>query len=78
MSRARPGLALLALLSLAAHGQGITLPDAERIVLDNGTVIILSEKHDVPLIGVQAILKGGAVADPAGKQGMASLYAALM
>ncbi len=78
MSRARPGLALLALLALAAQGQGITLPDAERIVLDNGTVIILSEKRDVPLIGVQAILKGGAVADPAGKQGMASLYAALM
>ncbi len=66
------------LLSLAAQAQGITLPDAERIVLDNGAVIILSEKHDVPLIGVQAILKGGAVADPAGKQGMASLYAALM
>lgn len=60
------------------QAQGVTLPAAERIVLDNGTVLILNEKHDVPLIGVEAILKGGAVADPDGKQGISSLFAALI
>ena len=56
----------------------MTLPDAERVVLDNGTVLILNEKHDVPLIGLQAVVRGGASSDPAGKHGLASLLANLM
>ncbi|MFZ9051431.1 MAG: M16 family metallopeptidase [Woeseiaceae bacterium] len=62
----------------AAWAQGVTLPDATRIELDNGAVLVLSEKHDVPLIGVEAIIRGGAVADPAGKSGLASLLASVM
>ncbi len=57
---------------------GVTLPPAERLVLDNGTVIILSENREVPLIGVQAIVKGGGVADPPGKSGLARLFASLI
>jgi zinc protease len=70
---------LLALLPVTgAFGDGVTLPAAERIVLENGTVLILNENHDVPLIGLQAIVRGGAAADPADKHGLASLLANLL
>ena len=62
----------------AAHGDDVTLPDAERVVLDNGAVLILNENHDVPLIGFQAIIRGGAAADPSGKHGLANLLAGLL
>lgn len=68
----------LSIVATAAHADGVTLPDAERIVLDNGTILILNEKHDVPLIGLQAVVRGGAIADPAGKNGLASLLAGLL
>jgi len=66
------------LFTASVFGEGVTLPDAERIVLDNGTVLIINEKHDVPLIGLQAIVRGGASSDPEGKHGLASLLANLM
>ena len=74
------GLAALALtlLSGAAVAQGVTLPDFERVELDNGTVLLLSEKAEVPLVSVTAILRGGAVVDPAGRSGLANLLAALL
>jgi predicted Zn-dependent peptidase len=61
-----------------ALAQGVTLPDVQRITLDNGVVIILYEKRDVPLIGVEAVVRGGAVTDPPGKSGMASLLAGML
>ena len=71
-------LALLMLFAGTAFGQGVSLPDAERIVLDNGTVLILVEKHDVPLIGFEATIRGGSVADPEGKHGLSNLLAGLL
>lgn len=61
-----------------AWSQDFTLPDYERIVLENGTVLLLSEKHEVPLIGLRAEVRGGSVADPDGKAGVAALLAAVM
>jgi len=74
------GLAPLALTLLAgiAFAQGVTLPDVERVQLDNGTVLLLSEKPEVPLVSVTAILRGGAVVDPDGRSGLANLLAALL
>lgn len=72
-------LAVLLMLWVAeVSAQGVTLPPVERIELDNGAVILLSEKHDVPLIGVRAILRGGAVSDPPGLDGLAGLVAGLL
>lgn len=72
-------LLLFALLCCGfAAAQDVTLPASERIVLDNGTVLILNRKTDVPMIGLHAVLRGGAAADPAGKEGLAALYAALI
>lgn len=70
------GLCATLLLSSAVFAQNVTLPDAERVVLSNGTVLILNEKHDVPLIGLEAIVLGGAVAD--NEHGTASLLAELL
>jgi len=69
---------LLLLINSAANAQGVTLPDIERVELDNGAVVLLLEKHDVPLIGVVAIIRGGAVSDPEGKAGRASAPARLL
>ena len=71
-------LSLAVLLSGALHAAGITLPDASRIEFDNGVVILLSEKHDVPLIGIEAVLRGGGLSDPAGLEGISDLLAGLM
>ncbi len=66
------------LLSAAALAQGVTLPAVERVELDNGVVIVLLEKRDVPLVGLEAVIRGGAVSDPDGQAGMASLLAGLL
>jgi predicted Zn-dependent peptidase len=72
-------LVLCAFLSAGpALSQGVTLPDVLRVELENGAVLILHEKHDVPLIGVQAMIRGGAVSDPGGKSGLASLLAGML
>lgn len=78
MKRRAAMLLTTALCWQFAAADGVTLPDAERVVLDNGTVLILNHKTDVPMIGIQAVLRGGAAADPPGKQGLAALYAALI
>lgn len=54
------------------------LPDYERVVLDNGVVLLLLEKPEVPIVGFEAVLRGGAAADPRGGAGTASLLAELL
>lgn len=73
-------LALLGCLFLAAaaSGQGVTLPEPRVVELDNGAVFIVHEKRDVPLVGFSAVLRGGAVADPDDKAGLASMLAAML
>jgi len=80
VSRPFSGLAALALMLLAgaAFAQGVTLPDFERIELDNGAVLLLSEEPEVPLVSVTAILRGGAAVDPDGRGGLANLLASLL
>ncbi|MEJ2273883.1 MAG: pitrilysin family protein [Woeseiaceae bacterium] len=72
-------LLLLLLLSPGlAWSQDISLPDYERVVLDNGAVLLLAEKHDIPLVGLRAVVRGGSITDPADRSGMAGLLASLM
>ncbi len=66
------------LLAGAVWANDVTLPEYERVVLDNGTVLLLAEKHDVPLVGMRAVVRGGSVADPADKAGVAELLATVM
>lgn len=71
-------LCLTLLAPAFAIADGVTLPAVERVVLENGTVLILNEKHDVPLIGLEALVRGGAAADPAEKHGLTNLLAGLL
>ncbi|MGB5625262.1 MAG: pitrilysin family protein [Woeseiaceae bacterium] len=71
------GIALL-LLAQGAAAREVKLPNHERLLLPNGTVLVLSEKHDVPLIGLEAVVRGGAITDPEGLNGLSSLLAELM
>lgn len=68
---------LLSLLATRAMAD-VVLPGYERVVLDNGVVLLLSEKHDVPLVGLQAIVRGGAAQDPDELNGLASLLAEML
>ena len=70
---------LLALPVLAADAApGVKLPPYEEILLPNGARILLMEKHDVPMVAFRALIRGGAVGDPAGKEGLAALTAELL
>lgn len=69
---------LVALYAPSVFSQNVTLPDYGRIELDNGTVIIVAEKDDVPLVSAEIMIRGGAASDPKGKEGLASLYASLL
>ena len=72
-------MAFVMVLSAGASlAQGVTLPAARQVELDNGAVFILHEKRDVPLIGAEVTLLGGAVSDPEGRAGLASLFAGLL
>ncbi len=54
------------------------LPAYQRVQLPNGLTLLLLEKHELPLISVEVGLRSGSVADPAGKEGVASLTASLL
>lgn len=64
--------------SAATADNGVKTPPFERVQLANGAVLLLMERHDVPLIAFNALLRGGALADPAERLGTASLLAGLL
>ena len=59
--------------SLSAAG-----PLGKRIVLKNGMVLLLSEKHEIPMVTVNMAIRSGGIAEPADKPGLASLTASLL
>src|SRR5438445_12390286 len=74
-----PTIAVLALgLAFSVTAQTLKLPPHERVVLKNGLTLLLMVKHGVPIVSLTAIVKAGAVADPAGEEGLASVTAGLL
>jgi predicted Zn-dependent peptidase len=65
------------LLTAVAHAQ-VRLPDYERVVLENGAVLLLAPVREVPLISFEAVIRGGTVAEPEDRHGVAALTAALL
>jgi zinc protease len=61
----------------APLANGVRTPPFQRVQLPNGAVLVLMERHDVPLIAFNALLRGGAMTDPASRLGTASLLAGL-
>lgn len=66
------------LLGGIAFAQGVALPEPQIVELENGAVFLVHEKRDVPLVGITAIVRGGATTDPENKAGLASLLAAML
>lgn len=66
------------LAQTAAPAQVFQLPAFQRMQLPNGLTLLLLEKHELPLISIEVVLRSGSVADPAGKEGVASLTASLL
>ncbi|HEY3129324.1 MAG TPA: pitrilysin family protein [Acidobacteriota bacterium] len=62
----------------AAADSSLKLPPYKKLKLKNGLTVLLMEQHEVPLISFHFIVKTGAVADAAGKEGLASLTAGLL
>jgi zinc protease len=57
---------------------GVKVPVNQRFVLPNGLTVILVPKRDIPLIAFNGFVRGGVLADPADKVGVASLVAGLL
>jgi zinc protease len=71
-------LLLVANAFAADTAPGVKVPANERFVLPNGLVVILVPQKEVPLVAFAGYVRGGALADPAGKPGVASLVAGLL
>ncbi len=66
------------LVGVGAAAQSIHIPSHEKLVLKNGLTVLLLEKHGVPIVSFDAIVKTGAAADPEGQEGLASITAELL
>ncbi len=50
----------------------------QHFALSNGVPVVLLEKHQVPLVQVNLVVRAGSVLDPPGKTGLASMMASMM
>jgi predicted Zn-dependent peptidase len=56
----------------------LTLPPIRHLALSNGIKVLLLEKHTVPLVQVNLVVRAGALMDPDGKAGLASMTASML
>jgi predicted Zn-dependent peptidase len=70
---------LAVVCSASAQAQSaVKTPAFEKVKLGNGATLLLMERHDVPLIAFNAIIRGGAATDPENGYGTASVLAGLL
>ena len=74
----RRSVLLIVLVLVAMTGSGYAGPLGKRIVLENGMVLLLAERHELPVVTVNMAIRAGGVDEPADKPGLASLTAALL
>ena len=55
-----------------------TIPEVERIVLENGIIVYLLPDPELPLVTVSAMIRTGAIFEPPDKVGLAALTGAVM
>ncbi len=53
-------------------------PLGKRIPLKNGMILLLSEKHDIPMVTLNMAITAGSTVEPQDKPGLASLTASLL
>ena len=56
----------------------LKLPPIRHLELSNGIRVLLLEKHSVPLVQVNLVIRAGALMDPGEKPGLASLTASML
>ena len=56
----------------------LVLPGVERLALANGLPVLLVPMHEVPVVEVALVVRAGATADPAGREGLAAMTADLL
>ncbi len=56
----------------------LSLPAIQRLQLANGSPVLLLEKHEVPLVQVNLVVRAGSAVDPIDAPGLASLTADMM
>jgi len=66
---------VIALLPAAAFSAA---PLGKRIVLQNGMILLLAERHDIPMVTVNMAIKAGSTAAPHDKPGLAEITASLL
>ena len=55
-----------------------TVPEVERVVLENGIIVYLLPDPELPLVTVSALIRTGAIYQPADKVGLAGLTGTVM
>jgi predicted Zn-dependent peptidase len=56
----------------------LALPPLERLTLSNGLPVVLVGMHEVPVVEVILVVGAGAIADPAGREGLAHVTAEML
>jgi predicted Zn-dependent peptidase len=54
------------------------LPPIQHRQLSNGLPVMLMEKHNVPVVQMNLVVRGGSAMDPTGKVGLATMMADMM
>ena len=55
-----------------------TVPEVERVVLENGIIVYLLPDRELPLVTISALIRTGALYEPADRVGLASLTGTVM
>jgi len=72
-------MATLTVASAAARADAQTpSPARARFVTDRGTVVLVEESHDLPLVDLVLVLRTGSAHDPPGQEGLARLTARMI
>src|SRR6185436_20856054 len=71
-------LALFACAPRLAQTSELKLPPVTRTRLPNGLTVIVMPTRRLPLVDLRLVASAGAVRDPSGKEGLASLTAELL
>ncbi len=56
----------------------LKMPPYKKVRLKNGATLLLMERHTVPLIGFQVLIRAGSAGDPENKEGAAFMTAGLL
>jgi predicted Zn-dependent peptidase len=56
----------------------LRLPPVEKLALSSGLPVLLVPMHEVPVVEVLLVVRAGAVADPAGREGLAQMTADML